>query len=157
MAISFRPNVGAIIQRSDARILIGERNDIANAWQFPQGGIHPGETPEQALRRELIEEIGLQPEHYRVGQSRGGYQYRFPGDKTKEGYHGQEQIYFLVHLLGPDTSISVDTDAPEFVRVRWIHPREFDLAWVLPTKRAVYQNVLRDFFQVEPTETHFTD
>ncbi len=58
----YRPNVAAIILSpsypSACEIFIGERSDIAGAWQFPQGGIDEGETPKEALYRELEEEIG---------------------------------------------------------------------------------------------------
>ena len=55
--VKFRPNVAAILRRPDGRILIGERHDFPGSWQFPQGGIHGTETPEEALRRELAEEL----------------------------------------------------------------------------------------------------
>jgi 8-oxo-dGTP pyrophosphatase MutT (NUDIX family) len=57
----YRPNVAAIVQRHDGKILIGERSDVPGAWQFPQGGVKKSETVEQALARELKEEISLEP------------------------------------------------------------------------------------------------
>ena len=53
MTKRYRPNVAAIIRRPDGRVLLGERSDFPGSWQFPQGGIDPGEAPEQAVRREV--------------------------------------------------------------------------------------------------------
>ncbi len=46
----------------DGRVLIArrpERKSMAGLWEFPGGKVDPGETPEQALIRELREEIGI--------------------------------------------------------------------------------------------------
>jgi putative (di)nucleoside polyphosphate hydrolase len=59
MMSRFRPNVAAILQREDGRILVGERADVPGAWQFPQGGVNEGEGSLEALERELEEEIGV--------------------------------------------------------------------------------------------------
>jgi putative (di)nucleoside polyphosphate hydrolase len=144
----FRPNVAAIIRRSDGRILIGERFDLAGCWQFPQGGIHPSETPEEALQRELQEEISLLPDHYRIIDRRGPYRYLFPAGRKKEGFNGQEQTYFLVDLVTSDFQPSPHTPDPEFRAVRWIWPHEYQLSWIASFKREVYRQVMADFFQV---------
>ena len=56
----FRANVGIIVCDMRGSLLIGGRVG-QNAWQFPQGGIQAGESAEQAMFRELHEEIGLTP------------------------------------------------------------------------------------------------
>jgi putative (di)nucleoside polyphosphate hydrolase len=142
----YRANVAAIIQRKDGKILIGERADVPGAWQFPQGGVKKSETAEQALSRELEEELFLKPSAYRVTDKKGPYRYLFAPGRLKEGYHGQEQTYLLVELLGPESSIDPETKEPEFRAVRWIDPKEFRLAWVPEFKRGVYRQVLLDFF-----------
>jgi putative (di)nucleoside polyphosphate hydrolase len=142
----YRPNVAAIIQKTDGKILIGERSDVPGAWQFPQGGVKKSETVEQALARELEEELFLKPSAYRVADQKGPYRYLFAAGRRKEGYHGQEQTYLLLELVGPESSIDPATSEPEFRAVRWIDPKEFRLAWVPQFKRAVYKQVLLDFF-----------
>lgn len=144
----YRPNVAAIIQRNDNKILVGERSDIPGSWQFPQGGIKPRETPEQALERELLEEIGLPGEAYRIIERKEPYRYLFAQGRTKEGFHGQEQIYFLVELL-PGYQPDHATGDPEFRALRWILPSEFNIEWVPPFKREVYRQVLSLFFGVQ--------
>ena len=144
----YRPNVAAIIRRSDHKILIGERSDRPGSWQFPQGGIKTRETPEEALERELFEEVGLPRGSYRIVERKESYRYLFDTGRTKEGYHGQEQIYFLVELL-PGFEPDHETTEPEFRALRWIDPSEFHIKWVPPFKREVYWQVLNRFFGVQ--------
>jgi putative (di)nucleoside polyphosphate hydrolase len=144
----YRPNVAAIIRRSDNKILVGERTDRPGSWQFPQGGIKTGETPEKALERELFEEVGLPAGSYRILQRKEPYRYLFERGRNKEGYHGQEQIYFLVELL-PGFEPRHETNEPEFRALRWIDPSEFNIKWVPPFKRDVYRQVLNLFFGVQ--------
>jgi putative (di)nucleoside polyphosphate hydrolase len=145
----FRPNVGAILRRPDGRILIGERADRAGCWQFPQGGIQMSETPEEALQRELQEEVSLPPDSYRITDRRGPYRYLFAPGRKKEGFDGQEQNYFLVDLLPSHPEPSPYTPDPEFRSIRWIWPDEYQISWVPPFKRDVYRQVMSDFFQVQ--------
>ena len=147
-AARFRSNVGAIIKRADGKILIGERSNVAGAWQFPQGGVKKSETAREALARELQEEVSLTPAQYRVVESKGPYRYIFPPGRTKEGFDGQEQTYFLIELTGPDLNVVVSTEQPEFVQFRWIEPSEFKIDWLPNFKREVYRQVFLDFFGI---------
>lgn len=144
----YRPAVAAILQDRSGRILICERSDAPGAWQFPQGGIEPGETPAAALAREVLEEISLPRKSYSIAAVRGPYRYRFPAGLTKKGFHGQAHHYFLLRLRGPKRLINTTAANKEFRQTRWIHPEEFDLVWLPPMKRAAYGRVLRDFFGV---------
>jgi putative (di)nucleoside polyphosphate hydrolase len=147
--ILYRPNIAAILRRADGRILIAERINIPGAWQFPQGGIDDGETAEEALYRELQEEIGVRRELLRVLEVRSGYRYAFPKGRLKYGlYGGQEQTYYLCEFTGTDADIDLAATHQEFASFRWIEPREFMLEWTPKFKRSVYRQVLQDFFQV---------
>lgn len=150
--VRYRPNVAFILRRADGRILIGERSDMPGAWQFPQGGVSKGEDLLAALHREVREEIALAPSDYRIVDRRGPYRYEFPPGRTKEGYGGQEQTYFLADFLGDEARILAQPSSEEFRAVRWIAPAEFRPGWVAPMKRAVYREVLRDFFDVAPPD-----
>ncbi len=138
-----------ILRRADGRVLIGERLDVAGAWQFPQGGVDAGESPETALKREVWEELALAAKDYRVVERKGPYRYEFGGGRTKQGCGGQEQTYFLAELIGAGQGILINPETPEFREVRWIEAGEFDLEWVAPMKRGVYRDVFRDFFGIE--------
>jgi putative (di)nucleoside polyphosphate hydrolase len=144
----YRPAVAGIIQDRAGRILVCERSDVAGAWQFPQGGIEPNESREEALARELLEELCLPPQAYEVIEAKGPYRYQFPAGQTKRGFRGQAHHYFLVRLLQANALVNVNSAHPEFQAIRWIQPAEFKLAWLPPMKRAAYRRVFRDFFAV---------
>lgn len=147
--VKFRPNVAFILRNPGGQILICERSDWPGTWQFPQGGVKRGETHEEALFREVQEELGLEPSAYKIVDQRGPYQYRFPRNIKKDGYHGQEQTYFLGELLNASARINLECENPEFRDSQWIAPSDFRIAWVSAMKRDVYQQVFRDFFGVE--------
>jgi putative (di)nucleoside polyphosphate hydrolase len=131
------------------QLFIAERKDFANSWQFPQGGRDPGETPEEALFREMEEELSIRPEHYRILEQRPGYRYHFPKKHKRWGrYIGQEQVYFRCRFLADDSVFNLATKVPEFRSWRWIYPHEFNLSWLPEFKRDIYRKVLEDFFQV---------
>ncbi|HWB58621.1 MAG TPA: NUDIX domain-containing protein, partial [Chthoniobacteraceae bacterium] len=138
-ALVFRPNVAAILQRGDGRILICERIDVPGAWQFPQGGLEPDETHEQALEREMTEELSLARGDYEIVSRKGPYRYVLGEGRLKNGYHGQEQEYFLLRLLSPESRINVKTAHREFRDCKWIAPDDFDLGWLPAMKREVYR------------------
>jgi putative (di)nucleoside polyphosphate hydrolase len=147
--MKYRSNVAGILRNAKGEILICERLGVPGAWQFPQGGIDEGETPEQALTRELWEEIGLTPTDFEILERRGPYWYLFGNGRTKKGYHGKEQHYFLSNFTAPDSRINVATAHPEFQAYRWILPEEFRMDWLPEMKREVYRAVFQDFFRVK--------
>jgi putative (di)nucleoside polyphosphate hydrolase len=100
----YRPNVGIILCNARNEVFWGKRIR-EHSWQFPQGGIKRGETPEQAMYRELHEEIGLLPEHvYILGRTKDWLRYEVPTHWVRRewrgSYRGQKQIWFLLRLLG---------------------------------------------------------
>lgn len=145
----YAPNVAAILRNRDGEILLGERVNVAGAWQFPQGGIDAGETPEEALQRELREEIGIGSNDFRVLTRKGPYHYLFGEGRMKKGFHGKEQLYFLCEFLGNDSSIDIATEHPEFRAWRWVAPKHFEIDWLPAMKREVYRAVWRDFFSLK--------
>ena len=147
-AEGFRPNVGIIVANGQGQVLWAKRAGH-DAWQFPQGGISPGETPEQAMYRELWEEVGLMPDDVKVlGQTRGWLRYRLPkrfirGDKNPVCI-GQKQKWFLLRLLTEDSSVRLDCTQPaEFDGWRWAS-YWYPLNQVVSFKREVYRKALRE-------------
>lgn len=145
----YRPNVALILEDGSGRILIGERLDVPSSWQFPQGGLQGKETPEEGLFREAEEEIGLKADDFLIQRRFGPYQYAYPVGRKKEGFDGQEQTYFLARLTGDPKKWEGSIESPEFARLRWIRPTEFQLVWVADFKREVYARVFRECWGVE--------
>jgi putative (di)nucleoside polyphosphate hydrolase len=147
--MKYQPNVAGILRNAAGHILVGERLAVPNAWQFPQGGVDDGESHEEAVKRELWEEIGVIPEDYRILEKRGPYFYLFPPGIMKKGQHGKEQYYFLCDFCGTEEAINVATEHPEFRAWRWVEPHSFKIDWLPEMKREVYRQVFRDFFCIE--------
>jgi putative (di)nucleoside polyphosphate hydrolase len=157
----FRANVG-IILASDAGELFWARRVGQDAWQFPQGGIHPDENPRQAMFRELYEEVGLQPNHVEVlGATRGWLRYYLPKRYIRRHGQprciGQKQVWFLLQLTADDCQVRLDaTTEPEFDHWRWVDPA-IPPKQVIFFKRKVYRRALRELLpllQRQPVVSH---
>ncbi len=144
----FRPNVGIILINSRKQVFWGKRIR-EHSWQFPQGGIKYGESPEQAMYRELHEEVGLLPQHVEIiGRTRNWMRYTVPDHwirrEWRGSYKGQKQIWFLLKLIGRDCDISLRaTEHPEFDAWRW-NEYWIPLENVIDFKREVYKQALEE-------------
>jgi putative (di)nucleoside polyphosphate hydrolase len=151
-AEGFRANVGIILCNAQARVLLAGRAG-RRGWQFPQGGVHPGETPEEAMYRELEEEVGLREQHVRVaGQTRDWLRYRLPPRYVRRNSLprciGQKQIWFLLRLTADDSAVRLDaTECPEFDRWRWVDYWR-PVKEVIYFKRPVYVRALQELAPV---------
>jgi putative (di)nucleoside polyphosphate hydrolase len=150
----FRPNVGIILLNQKNQVFWGKRIRT-HSWQFPQGGIDRGETPEQAMFRELGEEVGLKPEHVRiVARTRDWLRYEVPDRyirrEARGHYKGQKQIWYLLQLLGQDWNLNLRaTDHPEFDAWRW-NDYWVPLEAVIEFKRGVYEMALTELARFLP-------
>ena len=151
-AQGFRPNVGIVIANEAGRLLWARRVGGRDAWQFPQGGIHEGETPEEALFRELKEEVGLDEDAVEIlGSTRGWLRYRLPRRYQRKGQNpvciGQKQKWYLLRLLASDEAVVLtDNDKPEFDHWQWVS-YWYPLDQVVFFKREVYRRALRELAQ----------
>ena len=148
----FRPNVGIILVNARNEVFWGKRIR-EHSWQFPQGGIKHGESPEQAMYRELHEEVGLRPEHVRIlGRTRGWLRYEVPKHwirrEWRTTYRGQKQIWFLLRLVGRDSDVCLRASThPEFDAWRWSN-YWVPLEAVIEFKRQVYQLALIELARI---------
>jgi putative (di)nucleoside polyphosphate hydrolase len=146
---SYRPNVAAVILSSNypdkCEFFVAHRSDIKNAWQFPQGGIDEGETAEEALKRELLEEIGCNDIEI-LGEFPEWISYDFP--KVSRGktypFDGQTQKYFLVRLKENAKIDLQHYEIPEFKEYTFV---EYDQLFEKVTyfKRKIYRRVIDHF------------
>jgi putative (di)nucleoside polyphosphate hydrolase len=144
----YRPNVGIIICNSKNEVFWGKRIG-EHSWQFPQGGINPGETPEQAMYRELLEEVGLEAQHVKIlGRTRDWLRYEVPSNWIRQdwrgNYKGQKQIWYLLRLISQDCNVRLRASGhPEFDAWRW-SDYWVPLESVIEFKRDVYRQALNE-------------
>jgi putative (di)nucleoside polyphosphate hydrolase len=143
----YRPNVAIVLCNAKNEVFWGKRIK-EHAWQFPQGGIKMGESPEDAMYRELEEETGLKREHVQIlGRTKGWLHYHVPSHWIKREwrgtYKGQKQIWYLLRLVGRDHDIRLRASThPEFDAWRW-HDYWVPLESVIEFKRDVYRQALQ--------------
>jgi putative (di)nucleoside polyphosphate hydrolase len=148
-ADGFRPNVGIMLANARGEVLWARRIG-QSGWQFPQGGINEGESAEEALFRELHEEIGLKPDQVEMlACTRGWLRYRLPErlvrrKETGPLCIGQKQKWFLLRMLADDAAVRMDLgDKAEFDHWRWVS-YWYPLGQVVSFKREVYRRALKE-------------
>lgn len=148
-ANGYRANVGIVISNGRGQVLLARRVGGADAWQFPQGGIDQHETPEQAMYRELHEEVGLLPEHVKlIAVTASWLNYKLPKQFIRERQSplciGQKQKWFLLQLIADDSAICLDAVNPaEFDHWEWVS-YWYPLNQVIDFKRDVYRQALKE-------------
>ena len=144
----FRPNVGIIICNDNNRLFWGRRVG-QDAWQFPQGGIQEKESPEEAMFRELEEEVGLKPHQVEVlGSTENWLRYRLPKRFIRRHSTplciGQKQRWFLLRVRCNENDFCLDrSEKPEFDDWRWVKYWQ-PIKDVIYFKRRVYQRALQE-------------
>jgi putative (di)nucleoside polyphosphate hydrolase len=142
--LPYRPGVGLMLLNRGNQIFVAQRIDTRMpAWQMPQGGIDPGETPRDAVLRELEEEIGTDKAEI-IAESRRWFDYDLPADLVGGRYRGQRQKWFALRFLGEDADIDIETGEPEFSAWRWAAHEELP-GLIVPFKLQLYRAVLAEF------------
>ena len=151
-AEGFRANVGIVICNHKGQVFWAKRQG-QHSWQFPQGGVDPGETPEQAMYRELHEEVGLEPKDVEIlCVTRNWLRYRLPKRLIRKDSTpvciGQKQKWFLLRLVGDESRIDFGkTPRPEFDGWRWVS-FWYPVRQVVSFKREVYRKAMTEFAPV---------
>lgn len=146
----YRPNVGVVLFHPDGRVWLGRRAHTPEPynWQFPQGGVDPGEDLADAARRELAEETGAHSVTH-LGRTDGWLAYDFPpdhgGTKALRGWKGQKQVWFALRFDGAEDEFNLAAHPPpEFDAWRWGYLDEAP-GLIVPFKRAAYDAVAGAF------------
>ena len=146
--LPYRPCAGIMLMNADKQIFVGQRIDMpSDYWQMPQGGIDKGETPEEAAKRELLEEIGTDKAEL-VQELEQWVTYDLPeeliGKIWKGRYRGQKQKWFLFKFTGMDADINIQTEHPEFSKWKWA-PIDSLVSNIVPFKKDIYQEIVDGF------------
>lgn len=146
-ADGFRPNVGIVVANAQGSVLWARRVGGKDAWQFPQGGMNKGESPDDCMYRELYEEIGLQSDDVEIiGRTQGWLRYKLPQsmrrNNSQSRFKGQKQKWFLLELTGSQDKIRFDcAEKAEFDQYAWVS-YWYPVNQVIEFKRDVYRRAL---------------
>lgn len=135
----YRDCVVAVIRNNQGLVLAGERADAKGAWQLPQGGVDAGESADEALFRELREEIGTDRLQI-LRKLSEMICYDFPAEMDAgpaRKYRGQQQTWYLLELL-PDGVPNLEVSDGEFQGIKWMKPNDL-LSGIVPWKQAAYR------------------
>ena len=146
--LPYRKGVGIILLNRAGHVFVAKRLDqIAEAWQMPQGGIDKGEEAREAAIRELQEETGVTNAEI-IAESADYYTYDLPDalvPKIWSGQNrGQKQKWFVMRFTGSDTEIDIAQEHPEFSEWKWVPVQQLP-AIIVPFKRELYQSLVDEF------------
>ncbi|UDG80040.1 RNA pyrophosphohydrolase [Candidatus Steffania adelgidicola] len=145
----YRSNVGIVICNLNGQVLWAKRYG-QRSWQFPQGGINAGETAEQAMYRELFEEIGVSRKDVDIlAATHYWLRYKLPKRLVRWDRKpiciGQKQKWFLLRLISSDGAINMrQGEIPEFDMWCWVS-FWYPVRQVVSFKRDVYRRVMKEF------------
>lgn len=143
--LPYRPSVGIMLFNRDGKVFVGKRIDqTVEGWQMPQGGIDKGESPKQAARRELLEEVGTDKAEI-MAEMDDWVTYDLPEHLVGVAFHGkykgQKQKWFAMRFTGDESDINLTAHEPEFSAFQWVALDKLaDL--IVPFKRDTYKRVI---------------
>ena len=152
MPQEYRRCVGMMILNKNNQILVGRRIDHPSGyWQMPQGGIDKNEIPEEAVWREMMEEIGTNNAKL-MHTSNQWYNYEIPQETLNKltwgkKYIGQTQKWFAFKFTGKNNDINVGTEKPEFSEWKWANYNSI-VQNIVPFKRNLYAKVMNEFKEI---------
>jgi len=149
----YRQGVVGMIRDPEGNYLIVQHIDYGkNQWRFPGGGIEEGEKPEEALLRELSEELGTDKFEI-VGKSKNLNRYDWPDgvidrefQKRGKKYCGQEQVQYLLKFSGVGSEIK--PDPKEIKRIKWVKYEDLKNYFVFPNQWETAEKALDEFVEI---------
>lgn len=148
--LPYRPAAAIMLLNADNQVFVAQRIDnLAEAWQMPQGGLDKGEDPLAGALRELEEETGIPPRLVEIlGKAPEELLYDLPPELVGKiwggKYRGQAQHWFVARFLGTDDDVNLGTAEPEFRAWKWADPADL-VDMIVPFKRDLYARVVETF------------
>ncbi len=149
--LPLRIGVGIVVLNSDNKVFVGKRKDNpVDKWQMPQGGVDPGETLLEAMKRELIEETSIK--NIKVLKELDYWlEYQLPKDLVgiiwQGKYRGQKQKWFVVKFFGLDNEINLNTKKPEFIEWKWLDISKLPDV-IVDFKKNVYKKLVKELDKI---------
>jgi len=145
--LPLRTGVGIIVLNSNNKVFVGKRKDNpVDKWQMPQGGVDPGETLLEAMKRELMEETSIKNIEV-LKEIDYWLEYELPknlvGIIWKGKYRGQKQKWFVVRFLGSDNEINLKTKRPEFIEWKWLNIEKLPDV-IVDFKKNIYKRLVKE-------------
>ena len=149
--LPLRIGVGIVVLNSDNKVFVGKRKDNpVDKWQMPQGGVDPGETLLEAMKRELIEETSIK--NIKVLKELDYWlENQLPKDLVgiiwQGKYRGQKQKWFVVKFFGLDNEINLNTKKPEFIEWKWLDISKLPDV-IVDFKKNVYKKLVKELDKI---------
>ena len=143
--LPLRTGVGVIVLNQKNEVFVAKRRDNpTDKWQMPQGGVNPGESLNDAMRRELLEETSITNIEV-IKELDYWLEYNLPNNLLgiiwKGKYRGQKQKWFIVKFLGTENEIDIKTKNPEFIDWKWIDIHDLPKV-IVNFKKHIYEKLL---------------
>ena len=140
-----RQGVGVIVLNKNNEVFVAKRKDNpVDKWQMPQGGVNSGESLLKAMKRELVEETGIQKIEI-LKELNYWLEYELPknliGIVWKGKYRGQKQKWFIVKFIGLDTEIDLSSKNPEFIEWKWLDVAQLPNV-IVDFKKNIYKKLV---------------
>ncbi len=148
--LPYRPAAAIMLLNAQNKVFVAQRIDnLAEAWQMPQGGLDEGEDPQAGVLRELEEETGIPPHLVEIlAKAPEELLYDLPPELVGKiwggKYRGQAQHWFVARFLGRDEDIDLETAEPEFRAWKWADADQL-VEMIVPFKRDLYARVVELF------------
>lgn len=147
----WRRSSAAVLVDAVGRVLLCKSGGVRGYWHFPQGGAEEGESDEEAVKREVLEEVGLASRSYMIVDRMDGLRYLYrQGHRKGRKWIGQQQTYFMLRCRREKPRVRLD-ESKEFVSAQWMFPKDISLDMFTPGKRKVVEQVLIHFLSVSPS------